>query len=36
MWKDFLGDALGMVCLVVICVGTYYISWAFFAPNLNH
>jgi hypothetical protein len=36
MWKDFLGDAIGMVCLVAICVGIYYIAWGFVTPTLNH
>lgn len=35
MWKELIGDAIGMVCLVAICVGTYYIAWACQVPDLH-
>lgn len=36
MWEKFKGELVAGVCLVVICVGTYYIAWGFLTPPLYH
>jgi hypothetical protein len=36
MWKEFIEDVVGLLCLVVACYGLYIIAWAVMVPELNH